>query len=100
MFVKRALMVIAASFIMQPVLADDMTANDQACKIIAKACLDAGYAHVPAAAGKQFWKDCMKPTVLGKAVAGIQVDAKDIKACRKNKIKQLKVELKELKSAK
>lgn len=100
MSMKRSLIVLTAMLIIQPVFADDdMNAVEKSCAPIVKACLDAGYSR-DAANGKQFWNDCMKPTVLGKSVADVKVDASDIKACRTAKIKQLKEELEALKSAK
>lgn len=97
---KHFLIVLAAMLMMQPAFAmDDMTSDDKPCAPIVKACLDAGYAR-DGAEGKQFWKDCMKPVVLGKSVADVKVDAKDVKACRADKVKQLKAELNEMKAAK
>ena len=90
---------LTAILLVQPVFADDMNSNEKPCATIVKSCLDAGYTR-DAADGKQFWKDCMKPLVLGKTVSGITVDAKDVKACRSAKIIKLKQELSELKKAK
>ncbi len=100
MSMKRPLILLAAMLIMQPAFADDdMNSPEKPCAPIVKACLDAGYAR-DGADGKQFWNDCMKPTVLGKSVADVKVNASDVKACRIAKIKQLKAELNALKSAK
>lgn len=100
MSMKHPLALLAALLLIQPAFAhDDMTSDDKACTPIVKACLDAGYVR-DGADGKQFWKDCMKPTVLGKSVTDVKVDAKDVKACRTDKIKQLKVELDEMKTVK
>ena len=101
MFIKKPLILLATAMLMvQPVFADDdMDSQDKACVTVVKACLDAGYTR-DGAEGKQFWKDCMKPVMLGKTVSGVTVDAKDVKACRTAKIDQLKHELDELKNVK
>lgn len=66
------------------------------CVNIAKACNDAGFTK-NGAAGKKFWKDCMRPIVLGKTVAGVTTDASDVKGCRSIKIKNLERKLDSLK---
>jgi hypothetical protein len=99
MSIRYSFAVLLALLISQPVFADEAAAKEKPCTTIVKACLDAGYTQGDTE-GKQFWKDCMKPLVLGQAVSGITVDAKEVKTCRAAKIKELKQELTELKNAK
>lgn len=100
MSIKHTLALLVVMLIAQPVFAyEDMSSNDKPCMAIVKACLDAGYTR-DGSEGKEFWKDCMEPLIMGKKVTGITVDAKDVKACRKDKINQLKKELRELQRAK
>lgn len=100
MFVKYSLALLAACLIVQPVFADeDMSSDSKPCVTIVKACLDAGFTHQKID-GKQFWNDCMRPLVLGKQVAGITIDANEVKACRAAKISELEQELNELKAVK
>lgn len=97
MFGKYFFVLLTAMLMAQPVFADeDMSSDSKPCKMIVKACLNAGYAKK--SEGKQFWKDCMKPVVLGKTVKGVSVDANDVKACRAAKITQLEEELSEMKA--
>lgn len=67
-----------------------------ACENISNACLTAGFTRA-GAENKDFWLNCMKPILLGQSISGVAVDGTIVKACRHEKIKQLKVELKELK---
>ena len=100
MSIKYALVLLSTMLIVQPVFADeDMSSDFKPCKAIVKACKEAGYER-HGSHDKNFWKDCMKPLILGKTVSGVSVDDKDIKACRTGKIKRLKYELKELQSVK
>lgn len=88
---------LAALLIMKPVFADDdMSTEDKPCAAIVKSCLDAGY--VRHATGKQFWKDCMKPLLLGNSVTGVNVNATDVSTCRTAKISKLEQELSDLKA--
>jgi hypothetical protein len=99
MSIKHFLVLLAATLIIQPVFADeDMSSDDKPCAAIVKACLDGGFmGHGAQSEGKQFWKDCMHPLLLGKTVAGANVDPKDVKACRTAKINQLEREVNALK---
>jgi len=100
MSIKQLLVLSAAALVIQPVFAnDDMSADEKPCINIVKSCLNGGYTE-QASEGKQFWKDCMEPLILGKTVSGVTVDANDVKACRTAKIKQLQQELGKLKAAK
>lgn len=75
---------------------DDMTVKQ--CEIIAKACLKAGY--FKKSEGKAFWKDCMKPVLLGKTVSGVKIDAGDVSTCRQSKISKMQSELEQLQQVK
>lgn len=89
---------LAAMLIAQPVLAaEGAGAAEKPCAPIVKACLDAGYTR-HGSQGKQFWKDCMKPLLLGGSVANVTVDPKDVSACRAVKINQMQQESTELKN--
>jgi len=66
------------------------------CKPIVKACIKGGYGK-KANEGKAFWRDCMHPVLLGKAVANVNVDTNDVAACRKAKISKMELELEQLK---
>lgn len=87
---------LAALFATQPIFADDMDVmpEGKACTAIAKACKDAGFAVKDE--HKKFWKDCMRPVVLGKTVSGVKVDSDTVKKCQVQKEEQLKKELKDL----
>ena len=73
--------------------ADDMSSKE--CDTIANACITGGFTDAKTP-DKSFWQDCMHPILLNKTVTGIEVDAKDVVACRKAKIAKMKIELKEL----
>jgi hypothetical protein len=95
-------LVFTAIFSMSSVFADEtigMTSDSDSkpCATIAAACLSAGFVRSESS-DKKFWKDCMKPIVLGHSVTGVSVDAETVKACRTSKIQQLKQELKQLES--
>ena len=90
-------LVVMWSFILSAkVFADDMP-NSKSCGIIAKVCKKAGYTKGHNTE-KQFWKDCMKPVIMGQRVSGTHVDAEISKDCRVDKIAELKSELNELES--
>jgi len=74
------------------------TPADKPCEALANACLTAGFVKTESA-DKGIWRDCMRPIILGQSVAGITVDASLAKSCRVEKIKELKMELKELQKA-
>ena len=96
---KYSFAVLLALFIAQPAFADMDMSDDPACATIAKSCQDAGYTGHGTEA-KQFWKDCMKPLVMGKTVDGVTVDPKDASACRAAKIKHMQQELNDMLSVK
>jgi hypothetical protein len=95
------LLIVAAALSMQSVFADDGvgtpadTSGGTPCASIANACLAAGFERT-ATEGKQFWQDCMKPVILGKTVGNVTIDSATVKACRVDKIAEMKKELKEL----
>jgi hypothetical protein len=97
----QAVMMSIALLVMQPVFADTApsdSSKDQSCSVIASACLNAGFVKTESA-DKQIWHDCMKPIILGKTVAGVTIDSSVVKACRSNKIQELKSELKEMQNS-
>jgi hypothetical protein len=95
-FALIALLLTQASFAnisdMMTTDSDDVTFKQ--CKDIARACINAGYIKrgVP---GKGFWKDCMKPVLLGQTVKGINITSQDAAACRQFKITKMQNELQE-----
>lgn len=74
-----------------------MPNDDDNCKVIAKACKNAGFKRKEGS-GKEFWHNCMKPVIMGQQVKGINVPADQIKSCRDSKIAAMQEELKELQS--
>ncbi len=91
---------LTSVFAIAPAFADDdMDSDAKPCMVIAKACMDAGYTR-QSSDDKRFWKDCMKPVLLGKTVSGVTVDAATVKDCRVNKIGKMKNEIKEFQNAK
>lgn len=73
-------------------------ASFKECEIIAKACLSAGYTR-SGQHGKAFWQDCMRPVLLGQTISGVNLDPKDISACRNVKIRVMQKELQQLQHA-
>ena len=94
------LLILAFVLCIQPVFADDtmMSSDSKPCAAIAKACLNAGYSRNENE-GKKFWVDCMKPTILGKNVKGVNVDSSTVKSCLMDKVNQLKQELTDFENA-
>lgn len=93
----RIVFLLVAIFSIQSVFADehDTSSNSsKPCATIAKACSKAGFARTQTP-NKAFWDDCMKPIILGQTVHGVTIDAATAKACRMNKIEELKKELDE-----
>jgi len=76
----------------------DTSSSSKPCETIVNTCLKAGYLRTETP-NKQFWLDCMKPLILGKTVQDVTVDSATIKACRTDKINDLKLELKEFQKA-
>jgi hypothetical protein len=92
---------LAAFALSQPIFAKDSSDSDSdksSCKTIAKACVDAGFAK--GKEGKKFWKECMKPIILGQSVKGVTVDDATVKSCREAKIVKMQKELKEMQDVK
>ena len=79
------------------VFADDMDNNSKPCKKIADVCLKAGYKR-HGDSDKKFWFDCMKPLLLGQTVKDVTIDSVIVKACRTDKISDMKKELHEFES--
>ena len=70
-------------------------AKEGPCKPIMKACHDAGYTKGGHKEGtKGLMVDCMKPVLEGKAVAGVNVSAEQVSAC-KEKAEERKAKRKE-----
>ena len=96
----RIVLMLATIFSTQQVFANDVSdmsadSSSKPCAVIANACSAAGFVRTETS-GKRFWQDCMKPIILGKTVSGVTVDTASVKACRVNKIEELKSELKEI----
>lgn len=72
----------------------DASMDRSSCLKIVKACKAAGYERK--SEDQKFWRDCMKPLLLGKKVKGVKMDEHDVKACREKKMDELQKELKEL----
>lgn len=89
----RAVIAIIALFIAQSSFANVSDTN-KSCEMIANACLSGGFVKA-GDPGKTFWRDCMKPILLGQTITGVNVSAKDAMACRQYKIAKMKQELKE-----
>ncbi|MDR3492405.1 MAG: hypothetical protein P4M12_10265 [Gammaproteobacteria bacterium] len=89
----RIALAVMAIFSAQQVLADDMSSmTSKSCATVADACAKAGFER-NGTTGKQFWKDCMKPLILAQTVQGVTVDPVVVKACRTDKVLELKKEL-------
>jgi hypothetical protein len=93
---RRYHIILITLLVAIPSFAD--TYSSKICDVIANACLKTGFGEVTSA-GKNIWYDCMKPTLLGKKVAGVTLDPKDVNACRQFKIADLKKLLHELQHA-
>ncbi len=68
------------------------------CGIIAKACIAGGYTRGDGPNDK-FFRQCMKPILMGQSVQGVTVDPDVVKACRANKIEEMKNEMNDLQGA-
>lgn len=88
---------LVSLFAVSNVFADDMDNNSKPCMQIAKACLKAGYTR-QGDSDKKFWFDCMKPLILGHTVKDVTIDSVIVKACRTDKITDMKKELQEFES--
>lgn len=77
------------------VTSSDSDTSLKQCENIVNACLNAGFART-GGPGKAFWHDCMKPVLLGQTVAGVNIDSKDVSACRQFKITKMQKELQQL----
>ena len=75
----------------------NMSSDSKSCAMIAKACKKAGFQH--SSATEKFWKDCMKPVILGQTVKSVKIDADTVKNCRSDKINQLQKELNEFQNS-
>lgn len=88
---------LVSLFAISNVFADDMNNNSKPCMQIADACIKAGYTR-QGDNDKKFWFDCMKPLILGHTVKDVTIDTVIVKACRTDKISDMKKELKEFES--
>lgn len=86
---------LVSLFAASNVFADEMANDSKPCMQVAKACLSAGYTR-QGDNDKKFWVDCMKPLILGQTVKDVTVDSVVVKACRTDKISEMKKELTEL----
>ncbi|STX27675.1 Uncharacterised protein [Legionella beliardensis] len=91
---KKLSLIMATTFLFSPAVFSGEAKN--ACKEIAKACEAAGFKDND----KKFWRDCMRPVILGKKVDGVTVESTQVTTCRERKIVQLQRELKEFQSVK
>ena len=94
----RTILMLMAIVAAQQVFAAD-SARDKSCSTIADACLAAGFVKTESTT-KGIWHDCMRPVILGKTVSGVSINASVVKSCRADKIRDLKMELKEMEHAK
>jgi hypothetical protein len=87
----RMVLVLAALFSTQALFAEGDMGHQfsKSCKAVAEACKQAGFS------GRAFWKDCMKPELLSQNVAKVTLDPATAKACRMDKITEMKKELEE-----
>jgi hypothetical protein len=90
----RLIFALSAILATQPIFAHGHM-HSRACAAVAKACTKAGYVRTHSL-NKRFWQNCMKPIILGQTVPGVSINAATVKACRADKIRELKKELKEL----
>ena len=92
---KIYLLTLVSILAIQPVFAHEvmMLINSKSCQAVAKACLSAGYSRH---GNKNFWGNCMKPLLLNQTVSDVKIDSTTVQSCRKDKINELKYELKEL----
>jgi hypothetical protein len=98
--IKPCLIALSALLLIQPAFADD-TANKVAakqCEAIARACVSAGYVEKNST-GKEFWKDCMKPILMGQTVKGVNSTPAQAAGCKALKIENMENELQEFKQA-
>ncbi len=96
--IRTALLISTSFLLLQPIFANAMMMSDddsKPCMMVAKACVHAGYTQ-HGSADKGFWKDCMKPVIMGMSVKGVSIDADVVKQCRADKIEHMKKELAEL----
>jgi hypothetical protein len=87
------LFVLVSLFLSQSVFAD--MDDSKPCKNVAQACRAAGFDK-----SNHFWKNCMKPLLLGQTVKGVTIDPKIIAACRTDKINKMKKEMNDLENVK
>ena len=59
--------------------------KDRPCKMIMKACYDAGFEKGEAKLGNGIFVDCMKPIMKGESVKGVTVDAATVQACQEKR---------------
>ena len=59
--------------------------KDRPCKMIMKACYDAGFEKGEAKLGNGLFVDCMKPILNGESVKGVTVEAATVQACQEKR---------------
>lgn len=94
----RLILIATALLSAQSTLVYAANAKSKPCAVVAKKCTAAGFARTKTP-GKNFWKDCMKPVMLGHSVPGVTIDAAQAQACRVDKINEFKRELQDLEQA-
>lgn len=87
--------IVLAILATQQAMADD----DKSCKMVAKACTDAGFVKEQSAT-KGIWDKCMKQVLLGQTVKGVKVDAEVVKSCRESRIKEMQDMIEQFKQVK
>lgn len=65
------------------------------CKTIANACSQAGFER-KGGPGKRFWRDCMRPVLMGQSVTGVTIDPQDVTTCKKVKVSKMQKEIQDL----
>lgn len=97
------MLIVFTMLLTQQVFADDAAPNKDAgskpCIVIAKACSTAGYVSRRSET-KGIWRNCMQPILLGQPVSNVKVDPATVKACRTDKIKELKTQLEQFQQVK
>lgn len=66
-------------------MGDSAHGKNNPCMKIAVACESAGYRLNDNMPGKNIWRDCVKPVIAGKTIAGVTVDPTDIQTCKMHK---------------
>lgn len=79
---KKSLLVAGAAISLTLLMNSSVFANAaHPCMPVMKACMGAGYTK-GGAPGKSLMKDCVRPILAGKTVAGVNVAPADVQACQ------------------